>query len=468
MVQSRGTMARTTRDYRLDSRTARIKLKPRKSPHRVRLELGLSLGYYKPAKGCGSWVAFLNPAKGDRSAWKQHALGPADDFTEADGETILNFAQAQAKAREWFKDQSERGEYSTGALGSYTVEKAMKDYLDDGRRRGMKSIGRTECAVKAHILPALGGIEISKLSRTRIESWLSKLAESPKRVRSKDPNSPVPKPRKFKNPRKPKPAPVPPAPPMTEDEKRARKDSANRILTILKAALNHALDRRRVKDGSAWKSVKPYAEVTSARIRFLSVEEQQRLVNVCPRDFANLVRAGLHTGARYGELTRLRVSDFDSVSGTVLIAVSKSGKPRRIILAAEGLEFFTAITAGRSAGSLLFVREDVQRRARKGLTNPEGWAYGDQSRLMSDACAAAKLDRISFHDLRHTYASGLVNAGLPMAYVASQLGHSDTRITEKHYGHLAPNAMAEAVRRLTPTLGIGSLGSVQNLKIQGA
>ncbi len=71
-------------------------------------------------------------------------------------------------------------------------------------------------------------------------------------------------------------------------------------------------------------------------------------------------------------------------------------------------------------------------------------------------------------DLRHTYASGLVNAGLPMAYVASQLGHSDTRITEKHYGHLAPNAMAEAVRRLTPTLGIGSLGSVQNLKIQGA
>jgi len=461
-------MARTTRDYRLDSRTARIKLKPRKSPHRVRLEQGLSLGYYKPAKGCGSWVAFLNPAKGDRSTWKQHALGPADDFTEADGETNLNFAQAQAKAREWFKDQSERGENSTGSLRSYTVEKAMKDYLDDRRRRGMKSIGRTECAVKAHILPALGGIEVSKLSRDDIESWLNILAKSPKRVRTKNPNSPIPKPRNFKNPRKPKPVLVPPAPPMTDEEKRARKDTANRILTILRAALNHALDRRRVKDGTAWKSVKPYAGVTSARMRFLSVEEQQRLVNVCPKDFANLVRAALFTGARYGELTRLRGSDFDPSSKTILIAVSKSGKPRRIFLAPEGLEFFTTMAAGRSAGSLLFVRDDVQRRARKGLNNPEAWAYGDQSRLMSEACAAAKLDRISFHDLRHTYASGLVNAPVSISFVAAQLGHSDTRITEKHYGHLAPNAMAEAIRKLTPTLGIGLEGSVHNLKIQGA
>ncbi len=461
-------MARTARDSRIDSRTSRIKLKPRKAPYRVRLEPGKALGYYKPAKGCGSWWALLNPAKGDRSAWKQQRLGPADDFTEADGETILNFAQAQAKAREWFKDQSEMGENSTGALGSYTVEKAMKDYLDDGRRRGMKSIGGTECAVKAHILPALGGIEISKLSRTRIESWMTKLAESPKRVRSKDPNSPVPKPRKFKNPRKPKPAPIPPAPPMTEDEKRARKDTANRILTILKAALNHALDRRRVKDGSAWKSVKPYAGVTSARIRFLSVEEQQRLVNVCPRDFANLVRAALYTGARYGELTRLRVSDFNPKSNTILIAVSKSGKPRHIFLDPEGLEFFTTITAGRSAGSLLLVREGVQRRARKDLTSPEGWAYGDQSRLMSDACAAARLDPISFHELRHTYASILVNAKFSMAVVAAQLGHSGTRMTEKHYAHLAPNAIAEAIRTQMPTLGIGLEGSVQNLKIQGA
>ena len=461
-------MARTTRDYRLDSRTARIKLKPRKSPHRVRLEQGLSLGYYKPAKGCGSWVAFLNPAKGDRSAWKQHALRPADDFTEADGETILNFAQAQAKAREWFKDQSERGENSTGALGSYTVEKAMKDYLDDGRRRGMKSIGRTECAVKAHILPALGGVEVSKLSRTRIESWLTKLAESPKRVRTKNPNSPIPKPRNFKNPRKPKPVLVPPAPPMTEEEKRARKDTANRILTILKAALNHALDRRRVKDGSAWKSVKPYAGVTSVRIRFLSVEEQQRLVNVCPKDFANLVRAALFTGARYGELTRLRVSDFDPKSKTILIAVSKSGKPRHIFLNSEALKFFTTITASKSAESLLLKREGVQRRVRKDLTSPEGWAYGDQSRLMSEACAAARLDPISFHELRHTYASGLVNGEISMAVVAAQLGHSGTRMTEKHYAHLAPNAVAEAIRKQMPTLGIGLEGSIENLKIQGA
>ena len=74
---------------------------------------------------------------------------------------------------------------------------------------------------------------------------------------------------------------------------------------------------------------------------------------------------------------------------------------------------------------------------------------------MARACEAAKIKHLTFHELRHTYASALVNAGVPLAFVARQLGHADTRMVELHYGHLAHSAMAESIRRLTPTLGLG-------------
>jgi len=55
-----------------------------------------------------------------------------------------------------------------------------------------------------------------------------------------------------------------------------------------------------------------------------------------------------------------------------------------------------------------------------------------------------------------------------MAYVAAQLGHTDTRMTEKHYGHLAPTALADAIRTLAPKLGLGNAPKVAPLKIAGA
>jgi integrase len=84
---------------------------------------------------------------------------------------------------------------------------------------------------------------------------------------------------------------------------------------------------------------------------------------------------------------------------------------------------------------------------------------------MKAACAKAGLDYLNFHQLRHTYASTLVNAGMPLVYVAEQLGHTDTRMVEKHYGHLAPNALADAIRKLTPKLGIHQPSNVVPLRM---
>jgi integrase len=73
---------------------------------------------------------------------------------------------------------------------------------------------------------------------------------------------------------------------------------------------------------------------------------------------------------------------------------------------------------------------------------------------MREACARAKIDPpASFHALRHTYASHAVMAGAPLLVVAKNLGHTDTRMVEKHYGHLSQSYFAEAVRRAAPSFG---------------
>ena len=61
---------------------------------------------------------------------------------------------------------------------------------------------------------------------------------------------------------------------------------------------------------------------------------------------------------------------------------------------------------------------------------------------------------VNFHGLRHTYASRLAMRGVPLAVIAIQLGHADTRMVEKHYGHLAPSYVADTVRAAFGSLGI--------------
>jgi site-specific recombinase XerD len=74
---------------------------------------------------------------------------------------------------------------------------------------------------------------------------------------------------------------------------------------------------------------------------------------------------------------------------------------------------------------------------------------------MAVACGAAGVEPpIGMHTLRHSYAASLVQAGVSLAIVAEALGHSDTRMVSKHYGHLAPSHIADAIRAHLPALGI--------------
>ena len=77
-----------------------------------------------------------------------------------------------------------------------------------------------------------------------------------------------------------------------------------------------------------------------------------------------------------------------------------------------------------------------------------------QARAAVIAGGAKITPAATFHILRHTYASTLAMRGVPMGVIAAQLGHADTRMTEKHYAHLAPNYVAETVRAALPDFGL--------------
>jgi integrase len=60
---------------------------------------------------------------------------------------------------------------------------------------------------------------------------------------------------------------------------------------------------------------------------------------------------------------------------------------------------------------------------------------------------------LGFHQLRHTWASHAVMNGVPLMIVAQNMGHTDTRMVEKFYGHLAPSFVADAIRKGAPQFG---------------
>jgi len=113
------------------------------------------------------------------------------------------------------------------------------------------------------------------------------------------------------------------------------------------------------------------------------------------------------------------------------------------VLADLGRALFATLTAGRAGRDLIFLRSDG-----------EAWGPSHQQRPLTEASRIAAVEpAATFHVLRHTYGSSLAMRGVPMGVIAAQLGHSDTRMTEKHYAHLSPSYIADTIRASLPALG---------------
>jgi integrase len=412
-------MPRKVRDSNLETRTARSRLAVAHKPYFRLIEPGLHLGYRKLPSGPGTWIARRYGGDGryavDNLRTADGEIVLADDYADADGHRVMTFAQAQRVAR---------GPRAAHAADGLTVGAVTVQYLarlkSDGR--SPDAIQDARYRIEVHIMPRLGNVKITALTADRLRHWRDGLANTAARLRTR--------PGEQQRHREA---------PDNDDSRRARRATVNRTWTVLRAALNHAFSEGKIESDIAWRKVKPFRRVDAARIRYLTIAEAKRLINACDPTFRPLVQAALLTGCRYGELARLTVADFNSDSGTLAIRTSKSGKPRHIVLTDEGQAFFGQLCAGRDSSEALL----------RG-----NWNKSSQIRPMRDTCAHAKITPpISFHGLRHTWASLAVMNGMPLMVVARNLGHVDTRMVEKHYGHLAPSYVADAIRAGAPRFG---------------
>jgi hypothetical protein len=190
-----------------------------------------------------------------------------------------------------FFARCERGAVGKASkVASLTVAEAFEACWVHRGLHKPKSISAVQAVVKAHILPIFGATEVRKLTRDQIEDWLNARAPAPK----------------CKRPTKGDTQTFEPAP-LTEDQKRARKVSANRLLAVFKVALNLAVKSQRYPSltNEAWRLVKPFGKVADARRRFLddSLGEQIRLINSCPYDFRDLLERAM---VSYGR-SRLKI-----------------------------------------------------------------------------------------------------------------------------------------------------------------
>jgi integrase len=150
-----------------------------------------------------------------------------------------------------------------------------------------------------------------------------------------------------------------------------------------------------------------------------------------------LVLVSLHTGMRRGELFALTWQSVDLQAARITVhgATAKSGTTRHLPLNSE---------------ALAVLRRWHERAADKaGLVFPgnDGAAFNNVRRSWEGVLAVAQIKRFRWHDLRHTFASKLVMAGVDLNTVRELLGHSDYKMTQR-YAHLAPEHKAAAVAKL--------------------
>jgi integrase len=401
--------------------TARLRLAPQNGKPHWSVIGKVHLGYRRIEGKAGTWCSRRYRVKDGKRGYDTERIGTADDLGSAGG--ALSFAQALKKA-EGMADN-----YASNGSSDYTVGKAVEDYLRHLEDEGKKSVRdmryRADCFIIGH---DIGKLKTEALEDTVIKSWFRNLSKERARSRGKEGKGP-----------NYRPAPV------TDEQKRQRRASANKVWAILRAALNFAHDEGKIANNSAWIKIKQFTGVEAARVRWLEVEEAQRLIAVADSEFAPVLKCALATGMRYGEIARLKVRDFADNRGAIQVLVSKTGKARDVILNEEAVKFFRAVCKGRDRDGAMFKHEDGSE-----------WKKAHQQKRMASAVEKAKIDPTCFHEMRHTYASHAVMAGMPLTVLARQLGHTDTRMVEKHYGHLAEDFITREARKFAPSFSIAA------------
>jgi integrase len=284
------------------------------------------------------------------------------------------------------------------------AEFATRHFLPKSRLENKhSSVVSKETILNRHVLPRFGPLPLDRIDYGALEDLKSALASPPKGKRA------------------------------------LQGKSINNVLTVVRSLLADAYKRKLIKEMPQveWLRYPP------GRFDFLTFEEASQLVAATDGEWTTMILVALRTGLRHGELLALRWEDVDVVAGRItvrqavgygVVGTPKSGRSREVALSPETVRALTVHKHDR--GQIVFCRESG-RMLRKNECKHPLWR----------ACQRAKLRRIGWHALRHTFASHLVMRGVPLKAVQELLGHADIRMTMR-YSHLAPEVKRDAVALL--------------------
>ncbi len=384
---------------KLDSKTARLKLKPRSRPYFTSIERKLLLGYVRqPGSLPGRWVSQRETERDENGYVKRkiRTLALADDYADADGRTILSEKQARAAALE----------RPIAGADSYTTKEAAAAYLDHVEAEsGTAARKDAKQRIDLHVLPVFGDRRVGDITAKEWKRWRDSLV-----TRKKDP---------------------------------VTRSTANRIWANTKAMLNLAKSEGLVADDAEWRGLKKLPEGDTARKVHFDATQVQRLVDAArafDAPFADFLTAGFLTGARPGELAACDVAHFDAKAGVLAVPSGKTGA-RAVTLMQGAIEFFSRIVKGRDRSEPLLVKAEGER-----------WGKSQQKRRMDRALQDAELPaEATFYSMRHSFISRAIEEDVPVYIIARNCGTSE-RMIRKHYAHLFAEKERHMLERAAPAL----------------
>jgi len=372
---------------KIDTKAKRERLAQRREPYWDKLILGRYIGYRVGAIG-GFWIARFRSEDG-KQYYKSLDLPAHLPVNEYD--------TAATEARKWFEAQQAGFKPKAG-----TVADAAKNYVEYLEiNKGADSAKDAQGRINRNILPEFESKPLDKLTTPDIRRWHH--AFVPKKG--------------------------------TDETIRKAKNSANRNLNTFKAILNRAHQDGLVTSNSAWGRVERFPKVEGSRKEYLSSEQVQTLLDNTSGNFRDLVKAGVLTGARYGELCKLRVKHFDKRLAVLNIPGGKTGA-RTLPLTKTMKTFFVELSKSKLPDAPLLSKD-----------NGNPWGSSNQVELMREAVLTAKLSPdVVFYTLRHSFIANAISSGMDLYSLAKITGTSIEMI-DKHYGKLFKDRVIEVLER---------------------
>lgn len=205
-----------------------------------------------------------------------------------------------------------------------------------------------------------------------------------------------------------------------------------RELEVLRHALNLALREWEWIERNPFEKVR-IEKAHNAIERWITFEEEQRLLDASPAWLREIIIFALNTGTRQNEILSLQWSEVDLFRRTATLLLTKNKKKRTVPLNQTAMELLKAKNKVRSISGYVFTSEASSKIDARNLL-----------RAYFSARGKAKLADVRFHDLRHTFATRLAQSGIDLYVVKQLLGHKTITMTMR-YAHHNPESLRHGV-----------------------